>query len=81
MAEEYLHPKRGPRNSAVAATFLWRAVSKKNTTATLLLSDLYRTGDGVPKSCDQARVLLLRGGAEECPEAGQKLRALQAGCP
>jgi len=81
MAEEYLHPKRGPRNSAVAATFLWRAVSKENTTATLLLSDLYRTGDGVPKSCDQARVLLYAAARKNVPEAGQKLRALQAGCP
>ena len=81
MAEEYLTGKRGSRNSAVAATFLWKAVSKDNTTATLLLSDLYRTGDGVPKSCDQARVLLYAAARKNVPEAGRKLRALQAGCP
>jgi hypothetical protein len=81
MAEEYLTGKRGPRNSAVAATFLWKAVSKDNTTATLLLSDLYRAGDGVPKSCDQARVLLYAAARKNIPEAGRKLRDLQAGCP
>ena len=81
MAEEYLTGKRGPRNSAVAATFLWKAVSKENTTAALVLSDLYRTGDGVPKSCDQARVLLYAAARKNIPEAGRKLRDLQAGCP
>ena len=80
LAEEYLMGKRGPRNTAVAATFLWRAVSKENTTATLLLSDLYRTGDGVPKSCDQARLLLYAAARKNVPEAGKKLRDLQAGC-
>jgi len=80
MAEEYLTGKRGPRNTAVAATFLWKAVSKENTTATLLLSDLYRTGDGVPKSCDQARLLLYAAARKNVPEAGRKLRDLQAGC-
>ena len=79
MAEEYLMGKRGPRNTAVAATFLWKAVSKENTTATLLLSDLYRTGDGVPKSCDQARLLLYAAARKNVPEAGKKLRDLQ-GC-
>jgi TPR repeat protein len=80
MAEEYLTGKRGPRNTAVAATFLWKAVSKENTTAILLLSDLYRTGDGVPKSCDQARLLLYAAARKNVPEAGQKLRDLQVGC-
>jgi len=79
-AEEYLTGKRGPRNTAVAATFLWKAVSKENTTAILLLSDLYRTGDGVPKSCDQARLLLYAAARKNVPEAGQKLRSLQVGC-
>jgi hypothetical protein len=79
-AEEFLTGKRGPRNSAVAATFLWKAVSKENTTAALLLSDLYRTGDGVPKSCDQARLLLYAAARKNVPEAGRKLRALQGGC-
>ena len=80
-AEEYLTGKRGPRNSAEAAKFLWKAVSKENTTAILLLSDLYVSGDGVPKSCDQARLLLYAAARKNVPEAGQKLRNLQAGCP
>jgi hypothetical protein len=78
IADEYLTGKRGPRNSAVAARFLWRAVSKENTTAILLLSDLYLTGDGVPKSCDQARLLLYAAARKNVPEAGQKLRNLQS---
>jgi hypothetical protein len=82
MAEAYLAGKNGSRNSAEAAKLLWRAVAKENTTAILLLSDLYRAGDGVPKSCDQARLLLRAAARKNVAEATTRLRELEtSGCP
>lgn len=82
LATEYLNGKRGPRDSAEAAKFLWKAVGKENPSAILLLSDMYSVGDGVPKSCDQARLLLNAAVRKNVPQAAQKLRNLQsAGCP
>lgn len=80
-AENYLTGKNGPRDSAEAAKFLWRAVGKHNVTAILRLSDLYLTGDGVPKSCDQARILLDAAAQRNSSQAVEKLRELQrSGC-
>jgi TPR repeat protein len=71
-----------PRDSAQAAQLLWRAVGKENPTAILMLSDLYRVGDGVPKSCDQARLLLTAAARKSVPQAAEKLRELlRTGCP
>jgi hypothetical protein len=82
LATEYLNGRRGPRDSAEAAKFLWKAVGKENPSAILLLSDMYLVGDGVPKSCDQARLLLNAAVRKSVPHAAQKLRNLQtAGCP
>jgi TPR repeat protein len=64
-----------------AARWLWKAVAKQNLTATLLLSDLYLRGDGVPKSCDQARLLLDAAARKGDTAAAERLRNLQAfGC-
>jgi hypothetical protein len=57
-ARRFLDGQGVPRDSMVASRLLWKAVAKKNSQAVLLLSDLYVRGDGVSKSCDQARVLL-----------------------
>ncbi len=82
LAEDYLNGKRGPRDSAEAAKFLWKAVGKENPSAILLLSDMYLVGDGVPKSCDQARLLLTAAVRKNVPQATQKLRnLLVSGCP
>jgi TPR repeat protein len=82
LATEYLNGRRGPRDSAEAAKFLWKAVGKENPSAILLLSDMYLVGDGVPKSCDQARLLLNAAVRKNVPHAAQKFRNLQtAGCP
>jgi hypothetical protein len=81
-AERYLNGGAGgARDSRQAATWLWKAVSKQNLTATLLLSDLYLRGDGVPKSCDQARLLLDAAGRKGATAAAERLRNLPAfGC-
>lgn len=79
-AEKYLN--RGPgRNSGEAATLLWKAVSKGNVAATVTLSDLYLHGDGVPKNCDQAHLLLIAAARKGAKGAAERLRNLQAfGC-
>jgi hypothetical protein len=82
MAEKYLNPTRGTaRDSGEAAEWLWKAVRKRNLEATLALSDLYARGDGVTKSCDQARLLLDAAARKGGKGAGERLRNLQAfGC-
>jgi hypothetical protein len=81
-AEKYLHAGPGTaRDSQEAATWLWKAVAKQNSTASLLLSDLYLRGDGVTKSCDQARLLLDAAARKGVTAAAERLRNLQAfGC-
>ncbi len=81
-AQKYLHGTQGiTRDSREAALWLWKAVGKGNATATLTLSDLYLRGDGVPKSCDQARLLLDAAARKGARAAGERLRNLQAfGC-
>jgi hypothetical protein len=82
MAEDFLNGKTHPRNSEEAAKYLWRAVGKENPTAILLLSDMYQVGDGVPKSCDQARLLLSAAAKKGVPQAAAKLGdLLRSGCP
>jgi len=49
--------------------------------AAIGLADLYLKGDGVAKSCDQARVLLDSAARRGMSGAGARLRNLQAfGC-
>jgi hypothetical protein len=81
-AEKYLNGGPGrARDSAQGATWLWRAVAKQNLTATLLLSDLYLRGDGVTKSCDQARLLLDAAARKGATPAAERLRHLpEFGC-
>lgn len=82
LAQGYLVGKNGPRDTAAAAQWLWKAVAKKNSRAVLLLADLYVLGDGVPKDCDQARLLLVAAAKKGATEAAQKLQRLETdGCP
>jgi hypothetical protein len=82
MAEKFLNPPPGvARDSGEAAAWLWKAVAKKNLAATMLLSDLFLRGDGVPKSCDQARYLLDAAARRGEKAAAARIRNLQAfGC-
>ena len=81
LAERYLSGSMGARDSSEAAKLLWKAVRKENPTATILLSDLYAHGDGVPKSCDQARLLLIAAAKHGASQAADRLRELELrGC-
>jgi hypothetical protein len=81
-ARNYLEGTGGrERNTAQAAQWLWKAVGKRNADAALLLSGLYLRGDGIPKNCEQARVLLDAAATRGKREAGEMLRNLRAfGC-
>jgi hypothetical protein len=81
-AQRYLNGTAGQeRNRSEGAKWLWKAVSKHNADATLLLADLYLRGEGVGKSCDQAHVLLDAAARQGIKGAGDKLRHLEAfGC-
>jgi len=81
-AEKYLNSNpRTSGNGGEAAQWLWKAVAKGNLTATMTLSDMYLRGDGVPKNCDQARLLLDAAARKGKPAAAARLRNLQAfGC-
>jgi TPR repeat protein len=64
----------------MASQFLWKAVAKQNSEAVLLLSDLYARGDGVPRSCEQARILLIAGAKKGSSAAANKLRSIEQTC-
>ena len=81
VAQRYLREGSTPAGRAEAARWLWKSVGKENPQATLLLADMYARGDGVSKSCDQARILLGTAAKKGSSEAAQKLRNLQSsGC-
>ena len=81
LAQRYLGGSMGVRDPSEAAKLLWKAVSKQNATAAVLLSDLYLRGDGVPRSCDQARLLLVAAAKRGSPLAAQQLRNFESrGC-
>ena len=80
-AQALLRGDDGPRDSAKAAKLLWAAVGNGNSTAEVLLADLYLLGDGVPKSCEQGRVLLTAAARNGDSDAQEKLDELNTnGC-
>jgi hypothetical protein len=80
-ALSFLNGTGQQHDSAAAAQWLWKAVEKKNTAATVLLAGLYLRGDGVQKNCDQGRVLLDAAADKGNKDAAGLLRNLQAfGC-
>jgi hypothetical protein len=64
-----------------AVSLLWSSVEKGYVSAEVTLADLYARGDGVEKSCEQARVLLEAAIRKGSPEARRRLTLLkQQGC-
>jgi hypothetical protein len=82
IAENYLNGTQGKaQDRAEAAKWLWRSVAKQNSRAAVMLSDLYLQGNGVAKSCDQARLLLDSAARKGAAGASERLRNLPAfGC-
>ena len=76
-----LRGTNGTPDSFRAARLLWAAVGKGNSSAEVILADLYVRGAGVPKSCEQGRVLLRAASKSGNHEAETKLRELNTkGC-
>jgi len=65
-------------DSAAAAAWLWKATSRGNPEAPILLADMYIKGKGVPRSCEQALVLLRSAAVKENAPARNRLAALYA---
>ena len=79
IARNFLNGTAQSRSQAVP--WLWKAVAKQNVEATVLLSGLYLRGDGVPKNCEQARLLLDAAALKKRKDAAELLRNLRAfGC-
>jgi TPR repeat protein len=71
------------RSSEVPAAIqlLWSAVEKGNTGAEIDLAELFRTGRGVAKNCEQARILLSAAARKGSAEARRRAESLQRqGC-
>jgi TPR repeat protein len=63
---------------------LWGAVQAGNTKAAVVLAEDYIQGEGVPKNCQQARILLLMASEKRNPAAIKRLQELdqdKATCP
>ena len=63
---------RGGRSALVQQ--LWSAVEAGDTSAEVTLAQLYLTGNGVPRNCEQSRVLLRAASKNGNSEALQQLR-------
>ncbi len=63
---------------AAAAAWLWKATSRGNPVAPVRLADMYIKGQGVPRSCEQALVLLRSAATKENAPARNRLAALYA---
>jgi hypothetical protein len=79
-AKSLLSGKNGSRDASEAAKWLWKAVAKGNAGAAILLANLYVSGDGVPRSCDQARLLLAAAARDSAAAAGELHRLETSGC-
>lgn len=75
---EELAKANSASDSAAAAAWLWKAIAKGNPQAPLRLADMYIKGDGVPRNCDQALVLLRAAADEENAAASSRLGTLYA---
>ncbi len=65
-------------DSAAAAAWLWKATAKGNPDAPVQLADMYIKGDGVPRSCEQAIVLLKTAAEKENALARNRLASMYA---
>lgn len=79
-AQQYLTGSGVPQDPATAAEWFWRSLEAGNTAAAIPLADLYIAGNGVSRSCEQARILLDTAARKGNAEAAHKLVELPANC-
>jgi TPR repeat protein len=73
--QHFVDPHFRAGRSALARQ-LWSAIGAGDSSAEVPLAELYLKGDGVPKNCEQAAVLLRaasKNGNVEAPEKSKKL--------
>jgi hypothetical protein len=75
-AQKLLRDDSDDSNASKAAQLLWQAVEKGNSAASIDLADLYLTGRGVAKNCNQAIVLLTAAKNHKNPLAQSRLQSL-----
>ncbi len=63
-------------DAAAAAAWLWKATAKGNPDAPVRLADMYVKGDGVPRSCEQALVLLKTAATKDSVRARNRLASM-----
>jgi hypothetical protein len=81
-AEQIMGNRSSEAELPVAVRLLWAAVEKGNADAEVALAELYREGKGVPRNCDQARILLSAAARKGSAEAQKHLEELKQGnCP
>ncbi len=73
---EELDKANNASDAAAAAAWLWKATAKGNPDAPVRLADLYVKGDGVPRSCEQALVLLKTAATKENVLARNRLAGM-----
>jgi hypothetical protein len=71
--QEEMAKAKDASDAAAAAAWLWKATAKGNPDAPARLADMYVKGDGVPRSCEQALVLLQAAAAKENAPARTRL--------
>ncbi|MGO9303745.1 MAG: hypothetical protein ACLP3R_08570 [Candidatus Korobacteraceae bacterium] len=76
-AEEMAKAKNASDAVATAA-WLWKATAKGNPDAPVQLADMYISGQGVPRSCEQAMVLLRTAAEKENAHARNRLASMYA---
>jgi Sel1 repeat-containing protein len=65
-------------DAAASAAWLWKATAKGNPEAPVQLADMYIKGSGVPRSCEQAVVLLKTAAEKENALARNRLASMYA---
>ncbi len=76
-AEEMANAKNAS-DAAASAVWLWKATAKGNPDAPVQLADMYINGQGVPRSCEQAIVLLKTAAEKENAHARNRLASMYA---
>ena len=81
-APDRLPSPSSAQDRSAEARRLWSAVASGNSSAEVDLAGLYLRGDGVPRDCEQAKVLLRAAAKRGSVEARQRLKELRtSGCP
>jgi hypothetical protein len=73
LARKYLRERKSPGYAAETEQLLWSAIEKGSTAAEVELADLYLSGNGLRKNCEQARVLFMAASKSNNAVAAERL--------